>query len=96
MIIPPNPDDREFFYKDLIRKCQVSSDERRTDYSNLRSYYLFGNSEEESPAVFNKIHPHIDQLTSFLYSSETTRFSINLGASVDDREQFKVPKLTQA
>ena len=96
MIIPPNPDDREFFYKDLIRKCQVSSDERRTDYSNLRSYYLFGNSEEESPAVFNKIHPHIDQLTSFLYSSETTRFSINLGASVDEREQFKVPKLTQA
>ena len=96
MIIPPNPDDRECFYKDLIRKCQVSSDERRTDYSNLRSYYLFGNSEEESPAVFNKIHPHIDQLTSFLYSSETTRFSINLGASVDDREQFKVPKLTQA
>ena len=96
MIIPPNADEREFFYKELIQKCQVSSDERRTDYSNLRSFYLFGNSEEESPAVFNKIHPHIDQLTSFLYSSETTRFSINLGASVDEREQYKVPKLTQA
>lgn len=96
MIIPPNADEREFFYKELIQKCQVSSDERRTDYSNLRSFYLFGNSEEQSPAVFNKIHPHIDQLTSFLYSSETTRFSINLGASVDEREQYKVPKLTQA
>ena len=96
MIIPPNADEREFFYQELIKKCQVSSDERRTDYSNLRSYYLFGNSEEQSPAVFNKIHPHIDQLTSFLYSSETTRFSINVGASVDDREQYKVPKLTQA
>ena len=96
MIIPPNPDEREFFYKDLIRKCEVSMNERRTDYSNLRSFYLFGNSSEESPAVFNKIHPHIDQLTSFLYSSETTRFSINTGASVDEREQYKVPKLTQA
>jgi len=96
MIIPPNPDERQFFYQELIRKCQVSIEERRTDYSNLRSFYLFGNSEEENPAVFNKIHPHIDQLTSFLYSSETTRFSINLGASVDDREQYKVPKLTQA
>ena len=96
MIILPNADEREFFYKELIQKCQVSSDERRTDYSNLRSFYLFGNSEEQSPAVFNKIHPHIDQLTSFLYSSETTRFSINLGASVDEREQYKVPKLTQA
>jgi len=96
MIIPPNPDEREFFYKDLIRKCEVSMNERRTDYSNLRSFYLFGNSSEQSPAVFNKIHPHIDQLTSFLYSSETTRFSINTGASVDEREQYKVPKLTQA
>jgi hypothetical protein len=96
MIIPPNPDEREFFYKDLIRKCEVSMNERRTDYSNLRSFYLFGNSAEQSPAVFNKIHPHIDQLTSFLYSSETTRFSINTGASVDEREQYKVPKLTQA
>jgi len=68
MIIPPNPDEREFFYKDLIRKCEVSMNERRADYSSLRSFYLFGNSSEESPAVFNKIHPHIDQLTSFLYS----------------------------
>jgi hypothetical protein len=96
MIIPSNPDHREFFYKELIRKCLVSVDERRTDYSSLRSFFLFGNSQEESPAPFNKIYPHIDQLASFLYSAETTRFSIALGASVPDEEQKKTSKLTQA
>jgi hypothetical protein len=95
MIIPKNPQDREEFYLDLIRKCLVSREDRRADYSALRSYYLFGNGPEESPALFNKIYPHIDQLISFLYSADTTRFSINLGASARD-EQFRyIPKLEQ-
>jgi len=96
MIIPSDNDHREFFYRELIQKCSVSIEERRNDYGNLRSYFLFGNSEENSPAPFNKIYPHIDQLASFLYSGETTRFSIALGASVNDMEQTKTPKLTQA
>jgi hypothetical protein len=96
MRIPTNPEDRERFYLDLIEKCKVSMEERKSDYSSLRSWYLFGNGPEEAPAIFNKIFPHIDQLTSFLYSAETTRFSIDVGASVDQREQVKVPALTRA
>jgi hypothetical protein len=57
---------------------------------------LFGSGPEQPPAYFNKIHPHIDQLTSFLYSAETTRFSISLGAAVNENEQYKTPVLTQA
>ena len=96
MIIPNDNDHREFFYQELIKKCEVSVQERRTQYNGLRSYYLFGNSEEQTPAVFNKIHPHIDQFTSFLYSAETTRFSIDLGADVRHEENRKVPILTKA
>jgi len=96
MRIPTNPADREDFYLDLIQKCMVSREERRADYSSLRSWYLFGAGPEESPAHYNKIYPHIDQLTSFLYSSETTRFSINLGASVHQEQHKKIPVLTQA
>ena len=66
MRIPTNALDRELFYLDLIQKCLVSRDERKDDYSSLRSWYLFGNGPSESPAIFNKIFPHIDQLTSFL------------------------------
>ena len=96
MRIPTNALDRELFYLDLIQKCLVSRDERKDDYSSLRSWYLFGNGPSDTPAIFNKIFPHIDQLTSFLYSAETTRFSINTGAAVPESEQTKVPTLTRA
>jgi len=96
MRIPKEPVQRELFYLDLIQKCLVSREERRPDYASLRSYYLFGNAPSESPAIFNKIYPHIDQLTSFLYSAETTRFSINLGAAVNELEHRKIPVLTRA
>jgi hypothetical protein len=96
MRIPTNPVDREIFYLDIIQKCLVSREERKPDYAGLRSWYLFGNGPNEGPAIFNKIFPHIDQLTSFLYSAETTRFSINTGAAVPSQEQVKVPALTRA
>lgn len=96
MRIPENHDLREIFYLDLIQKCLVSLEERKADYSALRSWYLFGAGSNDSPSIFNKIYPHIDQLTSFLYSAETTRFSINTGAAVPAQEQIKVPTLTRA
>jgi hypothetical protein len=96
MRIPEGHEHREQFYKDLIQKCMVSLEERKGDYSSLRSFYLFGSGPEDSPAIFNKIYPHIDTLTSFLYSAETTRFTINLGASVSNLEERKVPRLTAA
>ena len=96
MRIPSDPVEREFFYLDLIHKCSVSMPERRTDYGGLRSWYLFGNGPDEAPAMYNKIYPHIDQLSSFLYSAETTRFSIDLGAAVPAEEQAKLPVLTRA
>jgi len=96
MRIPSNDLLREQFYRDLVEKCMVSLQERKSDYNSLRSFFLFGAGPDEPPCIFNKIYPHIDQLTSFLYSAETTRFSINVGAAVPDREQIKVPRLTLA
>jgi len=84
VIIPKEPIERETLYLDLMEKCLVSREERKADYSSLRSYYLFGAGPEESPAHYNKIYPHIDQVTAFLFSADTTRFSINLGASVPE------------
>ena len=96
MRIPKGDVEREVFYRDLIEKCMVSLAERKGDYASLRSWFLFGSGPDEQPAMFNKIYPHIDQLTSFLYSAETTRFSINLGAAVPNQEHIKVPRLTLA
>ena len=96
MRIPSNNADREEFYLSIMQKCLVSKEERRADYTTLRAYYLFGAGPEDPPAYFNKINPHLDQLTSFLYSAETTRFSIALGASVNPIEHRKSPSLTTA
>ena len=96
MRIPTKDLEREFFYRDLIEKCMVSLTERKGDYASLRAWFLFGAGPDENPALFNKIYPHIDQLTSFLYSAETTRFSINVGASVAGQEHTKIPRLTMA
>ncbi len=96
MKIPSKDLDRIDFYLDIIQKCLVSRDDRKSDYSILRNYFLFGSSPDGDPAPFNKIFPHIDQLTSFIYSAETTRFSILLGASVDPVEEHKTQVLTHA
>jgi len=96
MRIPDDPVQREYFYNDLVDKCSVSIQERTGTYDSLRSYYLFGAGLDAPPAYYNKIYPHIDQLSSFLYSAETTRFTISLGASVNAHEQTKIPALTGA
>lgn len=96
MRIPSSNADREDFYLDIMQKCMVSKEERRADYTTLRAFYLFGAGPEDAPAYFNKINPHLDQLTSFLYSAETTRFSIALGAAVNPLEHRKTPSLTLA
>jgi hypothetical protein len=95
MIIPTDATEREQFYLDLIRKCNVSRESRRSDYANLRSYYLFGAGPEETPAHYNKIYPHIDQLVSFLFSADSTRFSIELGADAHQDQYRYVPKMTR-
>jgi hypothetical protein len=95
MRIPTELNHREEFYLDLVRKCKTSYEERKADYESLRSYYLFGAGPEEAPAAYNKIYPHIDQLVAFLYSADTTRFAVNLGASAPEYEYKKVPRLTQ-
>jgi hypothetical protein len=93
MRIPKDLIAREYFVNDLIQKCQVSLETRKADYSSLRSFYLFGAGPEESPAQFNKIFPVIDQLISFLYAADTTRFTVHLGATAPKSEYDKLSVL---
>ena len=96
MRLPKEPVDRQQFYMDMIDRCMVSQSERMSVYTMLRSYYLFGAGMDQQPAHFNKIFPHIDQLSSFMYSSETTRFSIQIGASEPTSYHKMIPALTKA
>lgn len=84
------------FVEELKDKCLVSRVERREQYTSRRFFWLYGtdgsyeNEDTETglgPPPGNKLWPHIDQLSSFLYAQDTTRFSCDLGSSVDDAIQ---------
>jgi hypothetical protein len=96
MLIPKDIVQRDQFYDDLIKKCLCSQEDRKSQYDALRGYYLFGGSAGAGSSPFNKIYPHIDLLTSFLFSSETTKFSIALGANAEEVEHNRVPILGRA
>lgn len=84
-------------YRETINRCRESREERRDKYSVWRQYYLFGTGlSGNQSGTINKIYPHIDQITAFMYSQETTRFNVNLGASVSDLEIPKLPILNRA
>lgn len=91
MRIPNESGERFAFFEDIATKCRMSQGSRRRMYQSMRNYYMYGcDGSSQFPSRFNKIYPHIDTLTSYLYSQETTRFATSLGASVSDLE---LPKL---
>lgn len=96
MQIPKEDNERDLFFNDLITKCLVSREERARHYSSLRNYYLFGGSQDDEESPYNKVFPHIDLLTSFLFSADTTKFAIHVGAEVDTSEISKIPVLERA
>lgn len=92
------------FFQQLIERCRVSRVERRELYTSRRFYWLYGTdgSYENNdidlglgPPPGNKIYPHLDLLTSFLYAMETTRFSTQVGAEVPKPYLEWVPKLNE-
>ena len=95
MQIPKDDLAREDFYWELIQKCGYSAADRKPQYSRLRNNFLFG-STEGSPVAFNKIYPHIDLLTSFLFSIDTTKFSVELDADAHQEEVNKLSRATKA
>lgn len=97
MRIPKGPAERQQFYLDLIAKCSATSETRREFYKQMRSYYLFGCEDRalNQQTRYNKIYSHVETLCSFMFSPETTRFTINLGPSVNDAEQGKIPPVLE-
>jgi hypothetical protein len=97
VLIPKNVDDRWAFYEATAQSCNASRGDRRRLYQTMRNYYMYGSDgSSQSPARFNKLYPHLDQLTSFLYSQETTRFATQLGVSVSDLEFKKLASVNKA
>lgn len=96
MRIPTDPAPRQQLYKELMTHCLVTRERRRSTYAELKRYYMYGCGAGDDPGVtVNKIYPHIDQLSSFMYSQETTRFALEIDPCVSDGDLSKVPTLNK-
>jgi len=82
------------FYSDLVSKCEASRATRMDNYKKWRAWYLQGSDRQ--PGRFNKIYSHIDQLSSFMFSQETTKFTVNVDPSVSDMWLARVPTVNRA
>lgn len=96
MKIPSSIQDRDALYDRVAQDCLVSQNDRIAFYERMRSYYLWGCDGSSDPATFNKIYPAVDQVSSFIFSAETTRLGIVLGETANDEIEIpKVPALTR-
>jgi len=97
MKIPSDAVARGNFFEDILQQCLLTRDERKTFYNEMRRYYMHGCAWDGDPGTaVNKIYPHIDQLTSFMYAQETTKFAVTIPPSVSDAELDKVPSVNEA
>lgn len=94
MKIPTDAAVRFQLYEELARACMVSQNTRRSQYERWKRYYMLGCDEGLNPnKIANKIYPHVDQLTSFMYAQETTRFAVEAGISASGLELGMVAPL---
>ena len=96
MKIPTEDGEKLAFYREVIDICFSSVQKRKTDYELMKNYYMFGCPPEEPATPYNKIYPHIDTLTAFLFSADSTRFGCHLPAAVAEDEWAKVPDANKA
>jgi hypothetical protein len=92
MQLPPHKD-LFSFYVELAAKCNASREERRRSYNYWKLFFLYGCGPEGGDHVVNKIYSHIEQVNALVYSSETTRFSIDLSPSASDLAKAQVAPL---
>lgn len=78
MKLPKGDADRLTLYRELITNCLASRSRRIEQYGQNRRWFLYGSNDGLSP--YNKIASHIDQVRSFLYASDSTRFSVRLSS----------------
>ena len=94
MKLPSDMIERDRLYRELVRQCTVSRQDRFNFYQTARNYYLFG-SATAGGAPYNKIGSTIDTLSSFIYSPDAIRFSIQLGTEAPRDEVFKAVPLAR-
>ncbi len=75
MRLPDGTVTRHGLYRNTIRVCDISRDDRRTENARYRTWYLLG-TETGRRARYNKLKEHVAFSSSYVYAPETVRFGI--------------------
>lgn len=78
--IPHQDHKRLQFFQEIVDVCLASRSRRVEQYATWRNYFFYGTTDGESPSPYNLLYSHLDTLTSFLYASDSTRFSVKMGS----------------
>ena len=70
----------------IIDRCSTSRVRRRSVYRLLRQWYQRGTTTGGEPALFNRLHTHVELLSSMCYAPESARFYISV--SPKDRKRL--------
>ncbi|HEX8783331.1 MAG TPA: hypothetical protein VF764_08170 [Steroidobacteraceae bacterium] len=81
-------------YRELVRQCSATRINRFTLYQTLRNYFLFG-SQDNRGSPYNKIASTIETLGAFIYSADSTKFSLKLGTLATQDDVHKAVPLSQ-
>lgn len=77
----------------IIERCSTSRDRRRTTYRQMRQWFERGTDLGQAPALFNRIHSHVELMASMLYAPESARFWISVSPA---ERQALLPQLDLA
>jgi len=88
--------DRLMMYRKVIDACFHSHKKRVEQYETLKHYWLYGCSPDGDATPYNKIEPIIDTLTAFLYSADSTRFSVHLSPDTPPMEWDKAQPVAKS
>lgn len=97
MKIPSSPKERISFCQDIIKQCFAGADARTNQYRAWREIYYKGN--DTNSAIYNRLPPHIERLSSYLFSPYDLRFSIEYehtyGMEEQKRAEVSAQQLTK-
>ena len=94
MKIPTDTVQRAVLFQELVKSCSATRANRFNLYNTLRNYFLFG-SQDNRGAPYNKIGSTIETLASFIYSPDSTKFSLKLGTLATSDDVHKAVPLAQ-
>lgn len=62
----------------MVERAGANRQRRKERYEWLRMWYTRGTDQAGPPARYNRLQSHVDQLSSYLYGPDGTRFSLSL------------------